>query len=107
MITVELVHVVLHKRRVEGKSIRKIAEETGLHRKTVRRYLRGAEPNERKAVERARPVRDAVTKRVTDLVEDSKRWTEGKQVLTASRVLDMLREGEDGHNKLDVGYTVV
>lgn len=103
----ELVHVVRHKVLVEGKSVRSVAKETGLHRKTIRRYVRGAEPRKRQPVPRARPVHDAVESRIAKLVEQSPAWTTAKQKLTAQRVHDMLVEGEDGGEKCAVSYTVV
>src|SRR4051794_5099361 len=107
MLKVGLVHVVLHKHRVEKKSIRKIHEETGLHRETVRRYLGGATPGERKPAARDKPIHDAVGGRIERLLDDSHRWTQGKQRLTARRVMEMLKEGADGEEKVVVGYTLV
>jgi hypothetical protein len=74
-----------------------------MDRNTVRRYLRGAPAGVGKprGVLGA-PVSDAVRPRALEILEDSKRWTEGKQRLTAARLYTMLRsEG------FDVGYTVV
>lgn len=99
----EEVYVVRHRHLVEGVSIRRLAREMGIDRNTVRRYLRGAEPGVGKPRGIAgAPVRDAVKPRAEEILADSKRWTGGKQRLTAARLYTMLR-GE-GH---DTGYTVV
>lgn len=99
----EEVYVVRHRHRVEGVSIRRIAREMGIDRNTVRRYLRGAPAGVGKPRGVAgAPVREAVEPRAKELLEDSKRWTAGKQQLTAARLYTML-VGEG----YDVGYTVV
>ena len=36
----EQVHVIRHKHFVEGQSVRRIARELGLNRRTVQKYLR-------------------------------------------------------------------
>ena len=99
----EEVYVVRHRHLVEGVSIRRLAREMGIDRNTVRRYLRGAPPGVGKprGVLGA-PVHDTVQPRALEILEDSKRWTGGKQRLTAARLYTML-VGE-GH---DVGYTLV
>lgn len=99
----EEVYVVRHRHLVEGVPIRRIAREMGIDRNTVRRYVRGAPPGEGKprGVLGA-PVRELVQPRALELLADSKRWTEGKQQLTAARLYTMLC-GEG----FDVGYTVV
>jgi len=99
----EEVYVVRHRHLVEGVPIRQLAREMGIDRKTIRRYLSGAEPE----VGKPRgvpgtPVLDAVKPRAEALIKDSKRWTAAKQRLTAARLHELLR-GE-GH---DVGYTLV
>lgn len=78
------VFVVRHKVLVDGKSAREVAREMGISRNTIRRYVEGAEPV-RAAVERPRPVLDAVRGRLEALLEDSPRWTGGKQRLTATK----------------------
>ncbi|MBX3156767.1 MAG: IS21 family transposase [Deltaproteobacteria bacterium] len=99
----EEVYVVRHRHFVERTPIRQIAREMGIDRNTVRRYLRGAPAGVGKprGVEGA-PVHDAVRPRAEAILEDSKRWTAGKQRLTAARLHELLR-GEG----FDVGYTVV
>jgi transposase len=99
----EEVYVVRRRHLVDGVPIRQIAREMGIDRNTVRRYLRGAPAGvgkPRGAL--GAPVREAIQGRVTALLEDSKRWTGGKQRLTAARLHELLRR--EGH---EVGYTIV
>lgn len=76
----EEVYVVRHRHLVEGVPIRQIAREMGIDRNTVRRYVRGAPAGVGKprGIPGA-PVRAAVEPRALELLEDSKRWTAGKQ----------------------------
>ncbi len=93
---------VVRKRAAEGASIRRIAREMGIARNTVKRYLRGAEPVGKPRGVAGKPVQDAIAPRALEILADSKRWTAGKQRLTARRLQQMLRaEG------LVAGYTVV
>jgi len=86
------VHIIKHKVLVERLSKRQVARELGISRNTIDRYLEGAEPGQRQVVERPRPVWDRVRGRILEILEDSPRWTAGKQRLTAARLHDMLRE---------------
>ena len=99
----EEVYVVRHRVLVEGVPIRRVAREMGISRNTIKRYLRGAPPGVGKPRGTpGAPVRDEIKPRVEALLEDAKRWTGGKQRLTAARLLELLRvEGRE------VGYTVV
>ena len=94
--------VVRHKVLVEKQSRRAVARELGISRVTIRRYLEGAAVGERKATARRRPVTDTVRARVEAILDDSTRWTAGKQRLTATRLHRLLRE--EGHR---VGEWVV
>lgn len=96
------VYVVRHKVLVEGKSVRRVAQEMGVARNTVRRYLRGAPPGIRKASARSRPVTDRVWARAEEILGEAPQWTGGKQRLTATRVWRMLVE-----EGLTAGETVV
>ena len=91
-------HAVLALKR----SVRSVAREFKLSRNTVRRYVDGVEVGVRKPAARGRPVTEAATARIGEIVEASKAWTAGKQRLTAARVHAMLR-AED----VTVGRTVV
>lgn len=96
------VHVIRHQVLVEGRSQRRVAKEFGISRRTVRKYVEGAEPVRREAGPRARPVWEKVGPRITALLEASKGWTGGKQQLTATRLHELLVA--EGHQ---VGVTVV
>lgn len=99
----EEVYVVRHRVLVEGVSIRRVVREMGISRNTIRRYLHGAEPGVGKPRgPKGHPVRDVVMPRAEEILNDSPRWTGGKQRLTAARLYTLLRS--EGH---DVGYTVV
>jgi transposase len=99
----EEVYVVRHRHLVEGVPIRRLAREMGVSKNTIKRYLRGAPAGAGKPRGVAgAPVRDAVQPRALEILEDSKRWTAGKQRLTAARLYTML--SSEG---FDVGYTVV
>ncbi len=98
----EEIYVVRRRHFVDGVPIRRLAREFGRSRKAIRRYLRGAEPVGKPRGVPGAPVRDAVRPHAEAILKDSKRWTGGKQRLTAARLRELLR-GEG----LDVGYTVV
>jgi transposase len=97
------VHVIRHKVRVEGRSVRQVAREMGLSRNTVRRYLdQGAPIGARRATARPAPVREAVEPRLEALLTRTAGAIGGKQRLTATRVHRLLVcEG------LSVGVTLV
>lgn len=89
------VYVVRHKVLVERRSVRRVAQELGISRNTVRRYVAGAKPGVRKEPPRSSPVKDRVRQRVEELLEDSKHWTGGKQRLTSVRLHEiLLAEGQ-------------
>jgi transposase len=97
------VHVVRHKVLVEGRSQRSVAQELGLARVTVRKYLGQASTARRvEARPRPRPVWEAVAPRLHALLVESGQWTGGKQRLTATRLHELLQA--EGHH---VGVTVV
>lgn len=86
------VHVIRHKVLVEKQSQRRVAREMGVSRVTVRRYVEGGTPGERKTPARAAPVLDRVRPRLDELLAEAPKWTAGKQRLTAARLWQMLRE---------------
>jgi transposase len=96
------VHVIRHKVLVEGLSARLVAQQMGVSRNTVKRYLAIAAPARTETEPRPRPVWEKVQRRLTALLEESPRWTAGKQRLTATRLHELLR-GEG----FDVGITMV
>ncbi|MBK8015102.1 MAG: IS21 family transposase [Deltaproteobacteria bacterium] len=96
------VHVVRHKVLVEGQQIRRVAREMGIARNTVKRYLERPAPVRVEDGPRPRPVWEKVQARFEALLQESPRWTGGKQRLTAARLHTMLvAEG------LSVGLTTV
>jgi transposase len=101
MLGMDQVFVVRHKVLVEGRSARDVAQELGISRNTVRRYVEGAEPV-RTSPQRERPVLAAVRGRIDALLEESPRWTGGKQRLTATQLHRMIVA--EGHQ---VGVTLV
>jgi transposase len=98
----EKVHVLRHKVRVEGVSVREAARDLGISRNTARRYLEGAEAGHRRVPDRPQPVRALVGKRVTEILADSANWTQGKQRLTAPRMQELLRA-----EKIEAGLTLL
>lgn len=99
----DVVHVIRHKVLVEGVPKREVARQLGVGRNTVDRYVAGAEPGKRERAARSRPVSEGAAARVAAILEDSRRWTQGKQRLTARRIWRMLVDDEH----LVVGYTLV
>jgi len=86
----------------ERRSIRSVAKEFGIGRNAIRRYIRGAEVGKRKKGHRPAPVLNKVRTRIDEILADSRRWTQGKQKLTAVRLHEMLKtEG------FSVGKTLV
>ena len=88
----DTVHVIRHKHFIEKQSVRRIAREMGLNRRTVRRYLRKSKPERKESGIRPVPVMGTVGPRIESLLEE---WTprlEGKHRLTSPRVHRQLIE---------------
>jgi transposase len=79
---------------VEGLSQRRVADQLGVSRNTVRKYVEEPESVFHRGVERERPVLDRVRPRLGELLEEwSKRTTE-KQRITATRLhRQLIQEG--------------
>lgn len=87
--------VVTLRQRVlrQGVPIRQVARELGVSRNTVRRYLREeVEIGARKATARASPVLERVEGRAREILADARKWTGGKQRLTAAKLHALLEQ---------------
>ncbi len=98
----EQVHVIRHKVKIEGLSIRRVAREMGVSRNTVRKYLGESEPRRRELKPRGRPVWTRAVERIERLLDEWRGRTTGKQRITGSRVhRQLVEEG------VEVGITTV
>lgn len=86
------IHVIRHKRYVEGMSVRRIARTMALHRGTVRKYLEESAPCRRESGVRLQPVLSVVGARIAALMEEWEPRLEGRHRLTAPRLHRQLRE---------------
>lgn len=98
----EQVHVIRHKVKVEGVSIRRVAREMGVSRNTVRKYLGESEPRRRERKPRGRPVWTSVMERIEGLLDEWRGRTTAKQRISGTRVhRQLIEEG------FKVGITTV
>ena len=88
----EQAHVIRHKHYAEGQSVRRIAREMGLNRRTVRKYLGQSEPHRFERVARQQPVLRKVGPRIEALLEEWAPRLEGRHRLTSPRLHRQLRE---------------
>ena len=88
----EQAHVIRHKHYAEGQSVRQIAREMGLNRRTVKKYLGLSEPRRVEAAERPQPILTGVVPRIEALLEEWAPRLEGKHRLTSPRLHRQLRE---------------
>ncbi len=102
MLRVSQVQVIRHKFFVEGVGIRRIAQDMGMSRNTVRKYLEEAEPVRKARKQKSRPVFEKVAPRLAALVEEWTSRTTRKQRITAARLHDQLIE-----EHYEVGITLV
>lgn len=86
------VHVIRQKVLVEERSIRSVAADMGISRNTARKYLEQSEPVRRERVPRQAPLREDAACRIDELFVEVGGRLSGKQRLTGTRVLEMLRE---------------
>ena len=90
----EQVHVVRHKHIAEGQSVRQIARDMGLNRRTVRKYLRESEPLREESGVRPQPVTSVVGPRIEALLEEWRPRLVGKHRLTSPRLhRELIEEG--------------
>lgn len=66
----EQVHVIRHKHFAEGISVRRIALELGLNRRTVQKYLAQSEPRREESNPRPQPVLGPMATRIEALIEE-------------------------------------
>jgi transposase len=91
VLIMEDVLVIRRRVLVDGVSVRRVAQEMGLSRNTVRRYVEGAQPGPgRPRGKVGKPVSDSVGPRALEILGDAPRWTGGKQRLTAKRLHSIL-----------------
>lgn len=102
MLRMDLVHVIRHKVLVEGRSVRGVARELKVSRKTVRKYLTQSAPVRHEKAPRRRWVKQVVAPAVEALMASWEGRTTAKQRVTAPRVLEELKA--QGHT---AGLTVV
>lgn len=86
------VHVIRHKVLVEGRSVRSVARELKVNRRTVEKYLHQSEPRRAELAARSQPVLGLVGPRIEALLGEWASRLEGKHRLTAPRVHRQLIE---------------
>ena len=92
MLRMSEVHVIRHKVLLEGRSIRSVAAEMHVSRNAVRKYLKHSEPLRVQRIPRRAPVREEAERRIEKLFEELEGRLTGKQRLTGTRVVELLRE---------------
>jgi transposase len=94
MLSMQTVHIVRHKVLVEGVSVQQVAQDLGLSRTTVYKYLEVPTPRRVEATPRRHPVLDAASSRIDALLAEWHSRTTAKQRLTAARIhRQLLTEG--------------
>lgn len=102
MLRMDQVHVIRHKVLVEGVSRRQAAEQVGISRNTVRKYIEMSEPVRVGRARRGRPVLERVRPRLLELLDEWTLRTTRKQRITARRLhKQLIAEG------ISVGETTV
>src|SRR5271169_220509 len=92
MLRMDQVHVIRHKVRVEGQSVRSVARQMEVSRNTVRKYLRVSAPVRVERQARSRPVLERVRSRIEALLEQ---W--GLGVVPRSRFTGLPLRWRPGH----------
>lgn len=80
------IHVVRHQRFVEKRSVRWIARQMGLNRRTVKKYLEESAPKRKEASPRRHPAMEVAGPRIDALLEEWAPRLGGKHRLTSVRV---------------------
>jgi transposase len=91
MLSMQTVHIVRHKVLVEGIRVQQVAQDLGLSRTTVYKYLEVPTPKRVEATPRRHPVLDAASARIDALLAEWQSRTTAKQRLTAARIHRQLR----------------
>ena len=91
MTKVELFEAIRRDKLVRGKSIRKIAQDRGAHRRTVRQALKGAIPPARRRAKLEPPVLTVAMRKQVDTWLEADRRAPRKQRHTARRICQRLR----------------
>lgn len=102
MLRMDTVHVVRHKVLNEGVSRRQVADELGISRNTVAKYLEVSQPRRVETGARTKRVLSKVAARIDELVAEWGARSTSKQRITGSRLYRQLRD--EGY---EVGKTTV
>jgi transposase len=92
MLRVDQVHAIRQQVLVQGRSRRVVAQEMGVSRNTVRRYLERPEPVRVEQEARPRPTLEAIRPRLDQLLEEWSTRTTAKQRITGTRLVRQLRD---------------
>jgi len=96
MLKVDMVHVIRHKFKIERKSLRQVAIETGLSRNTVKKYIEKLNNSENQEVDkclkkrRRSPVKEIVIPRIIEILNEWKSRTTSKQRVTSQIIYEQL-----------------
>ena len=103
MLPMDKVYVIRHKVLVEHRSVSSVAQELGVSRNTVSKYLQTSEPIRKSgAAPRPRPVTDKIAPRIDEILSEWAGRVTPKQRVTGSRIhRQLLKEN------YQVGITVV
>jgi len=102
MLQMDKVFVIRHKVLVEHRSIRSVAQEMGVSRNTVAKYLEISAPVRKETASRDRPVTDKIVPRIDEILSQWAGRLTLKQRLTGTRIHQQLIE--EGYQ---TGVTVV
>ena len=86
MLKMDQIHVVRHQRFVEKRSVRWIARQMGLDRRTVKKYLEESAPERKHPISRAHPLMSVAGPRIDALLEEWEPRLGGKHRLTSVRI---------------------
>ena len=80
------IHVVRHQSVVENRSVRWIARQMGINRRTVKKYLEETEPGRKESAPRPHPAKEAAGPRIDALMKEWAPRLGGKHRLTSARL---------------------